>query len=69
MPILTIEIPKKILRGGATGRLIVVDPKKFGKELRRKWEYADTRHAIKVARQEKRRGKLKIVADLKEIMR
>lgn len=70
MPTITIEIPKKILeRGGSSRRLAVVDPMEFEKELRRSWEEDDTRQAIKISRQEKKRGKLKIVNDLKEIMR
>ena len=70
METITITIPKKILSGRHGARkLVVVDPKEFEKEIRRKWEEADTRHAIKVAQQERKRGKLKIVADLKEVMR
>ena len=70
METITITIPKKILSGQHGARkLVVVDPKEFEKEIRRKWEEADTRHAIKVAQQERKRGKLKIVADLKEVMR
>lgn len=70
MPSITIEIPKKIFeRGRSSRRLVVVDPKEFEKEMRRNWEEDDTKRAIKVFRQEKKRGKLKIVNDLKEIMR
>lgn len=66
---ITIKIPRELLRRGVSRSLIVVDPKEFEKELRRHWEIEDTRKAIKIARQEKKRGKLKVVADLKEIMR
>lgn len=69
MTTITIQISKNILERGATRRFIAVDPKEFEKEMRRKWEEADTRQAIRIARQEKKRGGLKAVADLKEIMR
>lgn len=69
MPTITIQIPKNILERGAVRRFVAVDPKEFEKELRRKWEEADTRQAIKIARQEKKRGGLRVVTDLKEIMR
>ena len=69
MPTITIEIPKKILeRGGSSRRLVVVDPKEFEKEIRRKWEENDTREAIRIARQEQKSGKLRVVKDLKELM-
>ena len=69
MPTITIEIPKKILQGGTTRRLIAVDPKAFEKELRRKWEEKDVIEAVRVMEREKKRGKLRIVNDLKELMK
>ena len=70
MATITIEIPEKILSGhGASRRLIVVDPKEFEKEIQRKWEENDTREAIQIARQEQKSGKLRVVKDLKELMR
>ena len=69
MPSITIEIPKKILeRGGSSRRLVVVDPKEFEKEVRRKWEENDTREAVRIARQEQKAGKLRTLKDLKELM-
>lgn len=69
MPTLTIEIPKKILeRGGTSRRLVVVDPKEFEKEIRRRWEENDTREAIRIARHEQKAGKLRVLNDLNDLM-
>ena len=70
MATITIEIPKKILeRGGASRRLIVVDPKEFGKEMQRKWEEEDAVRASKAARREWKEGKARVISDLKELMK
>ena len=70
MESITITIPKKILSGRhGTRKLVVVDPKEFEKEIKRKWEENDTREAIRVARQEQKSGKLRVVKDLKELMK
>ena len=53
-----------MLSGRNVGRrLIVVDPKEFEKELRRKWEEKDALEAVRVMEREKNRanfGKSKI---------
>ena len=67
---ITITIPKKMLSNRyATRQLILVESQELSKEARRRWEIEDTREAIKIARQEKKQGRLKAVRDLKEIMR
>lgn len=70
METITITIPKKMLSNRyRTKQLILVESKELSKEARQQWEIEDTREAIKIARQEKKQGKLRIVGDLKEIMR
>lgn len=70
METITITIPKKMLSSRyASRQLILVEPQELSKEARRRWEIEDTRKAIKIARQGKKQGKLKVVADIKEIMR
>ncbi len=69
MPTITIEIPQKVLARGATRRLIVVDPKEFEKELRRRWEIQDAKHALLEARRAQKEGKLRRITDLKELMK
>ena len=62
-------IPKKILSGRHGDRqLVVVDPKEFEKELRRRWEEKDALHASRAARREWKQGKTRQIKDLKELM-
>ena len=69
MATITIEIPRKILeRGGSSRRLVVVDPKQFEKELRRRWETKDAIDASRSARREWREGKTRQIRSLKELM-
>jgi hypothetical protein len=69
MPTITIEIPKKILeRRGSSRRLIVVDPKEFEKEMRRRWETGDALEASRAARREWKKGMTRQIASLKELM-
>lgn len=65
---LVIEIPKKILQGGTARRLVVVDPKEFEKEMRRRWEEKDALEASRAARREWKEGKTRQIASLKELM-
>ena len=70
MPTITIEIPKEILSGrGTSRRLVLVDPKAFEKEIRRKWEEEDAVKASKAARREWKEGKARLVSDLKELIK
>ncbi|TSC76342.1 MAG: hypothetical protein G01um101433_761 [Parcubacteria group bacterium Gr01-1014_33] len=70
MATITIEIPKKILeRGGSLRRLVVVDPKEFEKELRRRWELEDAKEAVEEARQAWKEGKARLVSDLGEVIK
>jgi len=70
MPTITIEIPKKILeRGGSLRRLVVVDPKEFEKEMRRRWELEDAKQASREARKEVRNGTAREIKSLRELMR
>lgn len=69
MTTITIEIPKKILeRGGSARRLVVVDPKEFEKEMRRRWEINDAKEALREARQAWKQGKTRQIGSLKELM-
>ena len=70
MNTITIEIPKEILSGRRGGRrLVLVDPKTFEKEIRRKWQEEDAVKASKAARREWKEGKARPVSDLKELMK
>ncbi len=70
MATITIEIPDKILTGRkSVRRLVAVDPKEFEKELRRRWELQDAKEAIREARRAWREGKVRLVADLGEIIK
>ena len=69
MPTITIEIPKKILERGTLQKLIVVNPKEFEKELRRRWELEDAKEAVREARQAWKQGKARLVSDLGEIIK
>ena len=70
MTTITIEIPKKVLeRGGSSRRLVVVDPKEFEKELRRRWEIEDVKQASKEARKEMENGTAREIKSLRELMR
>ena len=69
MAILTIEIPKKILERGTTQKLVVVNPKEFEKELRRRWEIEDAKKAVREARHAWKRGKARLISDLGEIIK
>ncbi|MEK7083027.1 MAG: hypothetical protein AAB972_02550 [Patescibacteria group bacterium] len=70
METITITIPKKMLSGRNVGRrLIVVDPKEFEKELRRKWEEKDALEAVRVMEREKKQGKLRTLKSLKNLMK
>lgn len=70
METITITIPKKILSGTkGTRHLVVVDPKEFEKELRRRWEIEDTRKAVREAHRAWKQGKVRLVSDLGEIIR
>lgn len=69
MTTITIEIPKKVLQNGGARRLLVVDPKEFERELRRRWEVDDAKEASRIARQEWKYGKARLVKDLKVLMK
>lgn len=70
METITIEIPKKILeRGASSRRLVVVDPKEFEKEMRRRWEIEDAKRALKAAREEERNGTAREIKSLRDLMR
>lgn len=70
MTTITIEIPKKILeRGGSSRRLIVVDPKEFEREMRRRWEEKDALEAVRVMELEKKQGKLRVLKSLKDLIK
>ena len=69
MATITIEIPEKILKGGASRRLLVVDPKEFAKDLKRSWEMGDALMATKTARREHKLGKLKELKSLRQLMK
>ena len=64
-----ITIPKKMLSGRHGARqLVVVDPKEFEKELRRKWEEKDAIRASRIGRQEMKQGKARSISSLKDLM-
>ena len=69
MPTITIEIPKKILERGGARRLVVVDPREFERELRRRWELEDAKQALKEARREVQNGTAREIKSLRELMR
>ena len=70
MNTITIEIPKKILSGrGVSRRLVVVDPKEFKKEMRRRWEEKDALEAVRTMEREKKQGKLRVLKSLKELIK
>lgn len=70
METITIKIPKKILSGHMGARhLIVVDPKEYEKELRRRWELKDAVKASKEARKAVRNGTAREIKSLRELMR
>ena len=69
MPTITIEIPKKILEGKNSRKLIVVDPKEFEKDIRRRWEEKDALEAVRIMEREKKQGKLRVLKSLKELIK
>lgn len=69
METITITIPKKVFSGHQNTRLVVVDPKKFERELRRRWEIEDAKGAIREARLAWRGGRARLVSDLGEIIK
>ena len=68
MSTITIEIPKKILKRGNSRKLVVVDPKEFEKEIRRRWEIEDAKQASKQARKEMRNGTAREIKSLRELI-
>ena len=68
MPSITIEIPKKILQREGTRKLVVVDPKEFGKEIRHRWEIEEVKQASREARKEVRNGTAREIKSLRELM-
>ena len=69
MSTITIEIPKKVLQRGASQCLLVVDPKEYSRLLRVDMEVEDAKVASRIARQEWRHGKRRLIKDLKELIK
>ena len=67
---ITITIPKKMLSNRyGTRRLILAEPKELTEVARRRWEIEDAKQASREGRLAWRRGKIRQVSDLKELMK
>ena len=70
MGTITITIPKKMLSNRyATKQLILVEPQELSQEARRHWEIEDAVEASREGRLAWKQGKVRVVSDLKELMK